>query len=258
MARTLSLTKPFMTGPDVRQVQQQLTSSGYTVTADGVYGPGTAAAVKSFQQAHGLAADGVAGPATLAALAHPAQAQPPHQQHQQSSPTAGIALSPQGAQFILAWEGFRAQCYDDSESNCTIGIGHLVHKGPTTAADTAQWGTITEDRAMALALEDAKANGADAIQQNITVDLTQAQIDSLICLGFNTGPGSLGAGHDVTNAVNSKPGDPSQYDAWYGRVKAALMEWANPSELTRRRQSEGDLFATGFYTQAQGNSFANS
>ena len=257
MARTLSLKKPFMTGPDVRQAQTELTANGFTVTVDGVYGPGTVAAVKSFQRAHGLAADGVVGPATLAALAQPARPQP-QRQPQQQTPTTGMVLSPQGAQFILAWEGFRPQCYDDSQGNCTIGIGHLVHKGPTTAADTAQWGTITSDRAMALALEDAKVNGADAIQQNITVELTQYQVDSLICLGFNTGPGSLGPGHDVTNAVNSKPGDPSQLDAWYGRVKAALMEWAKPSELTRRRESEGYLFATGLYTQAQGNSFANS
>jgi peptidoglycan hydrolase-like protein with peptidoglycan-binding domain len=38
------------------------------VSADGVYGPKTRAAVKRFQRAHGLAADGVAGPQTLAAL----------------------------------------------------------------------------------------------------------------------------------------------------------------------------------------------
>jgi hypothetical protein len=38
------------------------------VAADGVFGPATEIAVKSFQKANGLAADGVAGPATLARL----------------------------------------------------------------------------------------------------------------------------------------------------------------------------------------------
>jgi hypothetical protein len=47
----------------VRALQQRL-----GVSADGVYGPRTRAAVKRFQRAHGLTADGVAGPQTLAAL----------------------------------------------------------------------------------------------------------------------------------------------------------------------------------------------
>jgi peptidoglycan hydrolase-like protein with peptidoglycan-binding domain len=73
MDRVLSVTKPFMKGPDVRQVQQQLKASGFEVGVDGLYGPATAAAVKSFQRARGLAVDGVVGAATRAALAKPAQ-----------------------------------------------------------------------------------------------------------------------------------------------------------------------------------------
>jgi len=38
------------------------------ITADGVYGPETRAAVRRFQRREGLSADGIAGPATLAAL----------------------------------------------------------------------------------------------------------------------------------------------------------------------------------------------
>jgi peptidoglycan hydrolase-like protein with peptidoglycan-binding domain len=55
----------------VRALQQKL-----GVSADGVYGPKTRAAVKRFQRAHGLAPDGVAGPRTLAALGLTAAAEP--------------------------------------------------------------------------------------------------------------------------------------------------------------------------------------
>lgn len=57
------------TGPSVVWVQQQL-----HVTADGKFGPGTAAAVKAFQAQHGMTADGVVGPQTWAALGGSAQA----------------------------------------------------------------------------------------------------------------------------------------------------------------------------------------
>jgi len=50
-------------GSSVSAIQRAL-----GITADGVYGPQTRAAVRSFQRREGLAVDGVAGPATLAAL----------------------------------------------------------------------------------------------------------------------------------------------------------------------------------------------
>ena len=54
-------------GDDVKAIQDVLTKKGYNLGpkgADGVYGQGTAAAVRDFQQKNGLIVDGEVGPET--------------------------------------------------------------------------------------------------------------------------------------------------------------------------------------------------
>ncbi len=55
-------------GAAVTQLQNLLRNRGFSVAADGDFGPKTLAAVKSFQASRGLAADGIVGPKTWAAL----------------------------------------------------------------------------------------------------------------------------------------------------------------------------------------------
>ncbi|WP_078791777.1 peptidoglycan-binding protein [Megasphaera cerevisiae] len=58
-----------MSGSAVQSVQYMLMDTGYLSNgADGVFGSGTAGAVKRFQADHGLDVDGVVGPQTMAAL----------------------------------------------------------------------------------------------------------------------------------------------------------------------------------------------
>lgn len=55
-------------GPRIRRLQRALASLGYDVTPDGVFGPGTTAAVRSFQEDAGLDVDGVVGSGTVRAV----------------------------------------------------------------------------------------------------------------------------------------------------------------------------------------------
>jgi chitosanase len=68
-SRALALDAPLARGLDVRLLQLGLSQRALDVTADGVFGPACAAAVRTFQVAHGLPATGVADVALVASLA---------------------------------------------------------------------------------------------------------------------------------------------------------------------------------------------
>ena len=52
--RTLKVQSPLMKGADVKYIQNCLKKLGYSISADGKYGSGSASAVKSFQKKQGL------------------------------------------------------------------------------------------------------------------------------------------------------------------------------------------------------------
>ena len=67
-----ALSKRGSRGTEVRNIQSRLSAWGYNPgSVDGIYGAKTEAAVKRFQQKHGLTPDGIAGPATLAKIGLP-------------------------------------------------------------------------------------------------------------------------------------------------------------------------------------------
>ena len=53
---------------DVEILQRLLVDAGNNIAADGIFGQGTAAAVRAFQLSNGLVADAIVGPATWKAL----------------------------------------------------------------------------------------------------------------------------------------------------------------------------------------------
>lgn len=65
----MAVLKLGSSGPDVLTLQSTLKQLGFDPNGvDGTFGPGTQAAVIAFQTSKGLTADGIVGPATMAAL----------------------------------------------------------------------------------------------------------------------------------------------------------------------------------------------
>jgi len=153
-------------------------------------------------------------------------------------------VSPQGLAFIAGFEGCVLHPYDDGGrpgvGNATVGVGHLLHMGPTRPADVKAWAGFT--KAKALTLLAADSGHAAAAVSSLGVQLTQPQFDALVSFAFNCGPGALMGG--IAHALHA--GDD------HGAM-AVLCEYTHAGSavlpgLVRRRQAEAHLFLTGKYS----------
>jgi hypothetical protein len=118
----------------VMGIQKALQKLGYDPgTLDGIDGPHTQAAVKKFQQDHGLAVDGIAGPQTQAALAKalqgaaaagggakPAAAQPPPKAPAVDAQAAAI---PKPKFNLAPWQSARQKAITDLKSLAAKVVG---------------------------------------------------------------------------------------------------------------------------------------
>jgi len=225
-------------GGAVQRLQKALTKAGQNVALDGDFGPGTDRAVRAFQAAHGLGVDGVVGPGTWAALGVGGA----HAAGNGGGDGGKCTLSMKGAAFIAHFEGLKLNLYNDPVGHATIGVGHLVHKGPINGSEPAEFKNgITRERAFELLQQDART-AANEIAGGVKVKLNQQQIDALISFTFNVGTGAF---RDSTLLRLLNGGD-------YGSVPAQLNRWTKASGqtlpgLVTRRKAEGALFRNGTY-----------
>ncbi|HUI95804.1 MAG TPA: N-acetylmuramoyl-L-alanine amidase [Xanthobacteraceae bacterium] len=197
-------------GDLVRQIQNDL-----KVMVDGVFGPGTEAALRQFQRDHGLVPDGIAGPrtwASLDAVAPPAPA---------AAPTATAALGAAasatssidqitqmaGASAIAQfnWKD-RGKAPPGYVKGMALVYGRVYCKfkaGDAAALDMAQKNTGDQARD-ALAWYDDVFNAADMSNDTSGVDTLRHLFVLLIGLGMRESSGKHCEGRDTTaNNVTS-------------------------------------------------------
>jgi len=153
-----------------------------------------------------------------------------------------LRLSKNGAQFIGRFEGVRLRLYNDPAGHCTIGIGHLMHRGRCSGREPAEFKRgITRARAYAILQRDA-ARAASAVRK-LRVPLNQRQFDALVSFTFNVGP-AWTRKSKLRQALLARR---------YKDVPRELLRWVHAGGkplpgLVRRRKAEGRLFSQGKYT----------
>lgn len=148
-----------------------------------------------------------------------------------------MKISPVGVALIKEFEGFVGHPYRDAVGVWTIGYGHTEGVGPSTPR-------LTQAQATALLAKDLDQRYAPPVNA-LGVKLTQGQFDALVSIVYNCGPGCIGRGTTIGNAL--RRGDmASAADGFLLWTKAGGRTLAG---LVRRRKAERALFLSRTTTQ---------
>jgi lysozyme len=175
--------------------------------------------------------------ALLAMPAAPALAQTTDSAAPDAIAASRQSLSDRGLSFIERHEGYVDHLYNDSNGNCTIGYGHLLHHGGCNSSDRARY-PHGISRAQARNLLRADVGVAErAVRADVQVRLNQHQFDALVSFTFNIG----------TNAFRSSTLLRLLNQGHYSQVPAQMMRWTIGG-LESRRRDEVRLWKYGQYT----------
>jgi len=156
---------------------------------------------------------------------------------------SSMKLSSSGFAHIKKYEGFSSKLYNDGGKNkghCTIGYGHLVHKGTCNAQkhsyNKSYLSGITKKQGSVLLRQDVLV-AERAVNRLVKVPLTQNQFDALVSFSYNVGSGNLSAS-TLLKLLNKKD---------YAKAAEEFKKWKYSNGkilpgLPIRRKSEKSLF----------------
>lgn len=138
---------------------------------------------------------------------------------------------------LKSWEGLRLAAYPDSGGVWTIGYGH-------TGKDVYKGRKITTAESEDLLLADL-TRFERAVDEAVTVPLTDNQFGALVSFAFNVGEAAF-AGSTLVKLLNG--GD-------YNSVPAQLARWVHAGGrrvqgLVNRRAAEAGLWAAGAFVSS--------
>ena len=143
-----------------------------------------------------------------------------------------MQLSDIGVDLITNFEGLKLDPYNDSRGFATIGIGHLIRRGPVIPEDKS----ITKQQAYDLFKTDS-AWAQKAVSTLVKVPLSQHEFDALVSWTFNLGSGTLANSMVLTLLNAQKYAEAAVHMLLYNKSGGAMLPG-----LVRRRQAEVNLF----------------
>jgi lysozyme len=128
--------------------------------------------------------------------------------------------------------------YDDlgpGKGNCTMGIGHLVHRKPCSDKELAQ---KVIDQDIADGFESDVRAAENSVSRNVTAPLSQEQFDGLVSYTFNRGPSGSLAAYRLINAGDFEGVASEMRSRVKVRVKrkGKMIEAVLPGLVTRRAE----------------------
>ena len=154
-----------------------------------------------------------------------------------------MKMSGNGKIQLTALEGCELVPYDDPAGYPTIGVGHLLTPGEKTSGEISINDEpvlfadgITQEQAMDLLARDLE-RFERAVNEDVTVDLTQNQFDALVSFAFNIGTKNFKESTLLRKLNQGKHGEvPDQMRRW---VKAGGK---TIQILVNRREKEIELW----------------